>query len=166
MLPFAAAIEDKFLCINGGVGNIDSLIDIKNIERPARVRESQTIVDLLWSELGGDQNLGYKSHRASETEVEQFLEENGLDMIINTKDGLEDGVEESKCALSIFSVPNYGGRSNKGGILRINKNLQVIPHILKGSPSRKNEWLSENLKTNLTLNEGESELRRTMFQLV
>ena len=87
-------------------------------------------------------------------------------MIINTKDGLENGIEESKCALSIFSVANYGALNNKGGILRINKNLQVIPHILKGSPSRKNEWLSENLKTNLTLNEGESELRRTIFEVV
>ena len=70
LLPFAAAIEDKFLCLNGGVGNIESLIDIKNIERPARVRESQTIINLLYSELGGDQNLGYKSQKPSEAEVE------------------------------------------------------------------------------------------------
>lgn len=84
-------------------------------------------------------------------------------MIINTKDGLESGVEEGKCALSIFSVPNYAGKNNKGGILRINKNLQVIPHILKGSPTRKNEWLNDSLRTNLSLTEDEMELRKNMF---
>lgn len=86
-------------------------------------------------------------------------------MIINTKDGLENGVEENKCVLSIFSVPNYGSRANKGAILRINKNLQVIPHILKGSGQKPN-WLSEQPRANLSFTEEELSMRRTMFQLV
>lgn len=40
LLPLAAAVEDKFLCVNGGVGDIDSLVDIKNVARPVRVRDS------------------------------------------------------------------------------------------------------------------------------
>ena len=76
---------------------MESLIDIKNIERPVRVRENQTVIDLLWSDLGGSQNLGYESQKASESQVEQFLDENGIDMIINTKDGLENGIEENRC---------------------------------------------------------------------
>lgn len=40
LLPLAAAIEDKFLCINGSIGDIESLITIKNIIRPTKVREN------------------------------------------------------------------------------------------------------------------------------
>lgn len=63
-------------------------------------------------------------------------------MLINTKDALTNGVEENKCILSVFSVPNYPKQNNKGGILRINKNLEVVPHILKGSPSSKAIWVN------------------------
>lgn len=73
LLPLAAAIEDKFLCLSGGVGSVDSLIDIKDIERPVRVKESQIVMDLLWSESGGHEGLGYKCQRPSEEATEQFL---------------------------------------------------------------------------------------------
>jgi hypothetical protein len=26
LLPLAAAVEDKFLCVNGGIGNVGSLL--------------------------------------------------------------------------------------------------------------------------------------------
>ncbi len=40
LLPLAAAIEDKFLCVNGGIGDIEGLMSIKNIDRPVRVRDN------------------------------------------------------------------------------------------------------------------------------
>ena len=52
-------------------------------------------------------------------------------MIINCKDGLSNGLEESKFELSIFTVPNFGNKGNKGCMLKINKNLEVAPQILK-----------------------------------
>lgn len=67
--------------------------------------------------------------------MESFLDENGLDMIINNKDGLPNGLEESKYELSIFTVPNFGNKNNKGCMLKINKNLEVAPQILKSSQS-------------------------------
>lgn len=75
-------------------------------------------------------------------------------MLINTQDGLANGIEQSKYTLSIFSVPNYHKKNNKGGVLRINKNLSVIPQILKGSSS-KAIWVSEQQQTkaNIFLNE-------------
>lgn len=54
MLPLAAAIDDRFLCINGGLGNVNSLIDIKNIERPVNVAENEIVKNLLWSEQNGN----------------------------------------------------------------------------------------------------------------
>ena len=86
--------------------------------------------------------------------MEQFLEDNCLDMVINTRDGISNGVEENKCVLSVFSVPNYANKSNKGGILRINKNLEVIPQILKGSATSRSAWVSDqHAKANIAFTE-------------
>ena len=73
MLPLAAAIEDKFLCINSGIGSIPSLMEIKNIERPVKVKDSETVVDLLWSGCGGNKSLGYNSNKLTDDEMEPFL---------------------------------------------------------------------------------------------
>lgn len=65
-MPLVAAIEDKFLCVNSGIGTINNIIDIKNVVRPVRVKDSQVVTDLLWSESGGDHKLGYESHKCSD----------------------------------------------------------------------------------------------------
>lgn len=44
LLPLAAAIEDKFLCVNGGIGDISGLMDIKNVSRPVKVLENEIVM--------------------------------------------------------------------------------------------------------------------------
>ena len=44
-------------------------------------------------------------------------------MIIDTKDGLKNGVEDDGLILSISSIPNYANSLNKGCILKITKDL-------------------------------------------
>lgn len=118
------------------------------------MKNNQIVTDLLWSGCGGERNLGYESKKLNDDEIECFLEENVLDMLINTKDGLANGVEEGKCVLSVFSVPSYSKMNNNGSILRINKNLSVIPHVLKSSSSHKALWVSEQQsKTSIQLSE-------------
>ena len=51
------------------------------------------------------------------------------------------GVDEEKCTLSIFSVTNYAQSSNKAGILKINKNLSLVPYLLNSSPTKKGSWV-------------------------
>lgn len=84
-------------------------------------------------------------------------------MFINTKDGLQNGIEEGKSTLSVFSVSNYSKGNNKAGILRVNKDLNVVPYIIKGS-SNKINWVGENnFKINQNFSETEMEFRKTMF---
>lgn len=68
LLPLAAAIEDKFLCVNGGIGDINGLMDIKNVVRPTKVRENETVMELLWSDISDNGPLpeGYKAKRLSD----------------------------------------------------------------------------------------------------
>jgi protein phosphatase len=51
LLPLAAIIENKFLCVNGGIGEIGGLIDIKNVVRPVKVKESKIAMELLWADV-------------------------------------------------------------------------------------------------------------------
>ena len=74
LLPLAAAIEDQFLCINNGIGRIPDLIELKNIERPIKVKDSQVLINMFWPDKGSNELLGYKGEGYSETELEAFLE--------------------------------------------------------------------------------------------
>lgn len=68
-LPLAAAIEDQFLCVNNGIGKIKDLIELKDIERPVRVGESSTLVNMFWGDKGNHENLGYKGVEYTEDEL-------------------------------------------------------------------------------------------------
>ena len=61
-------------------------------------------------------------------------------MLINTRDGLKDGVSDTGNTLSIFSITNYGNTNNKAGVLKINKDLSLLPYLLNSSPSKKGQW--------------------------
>lgn len=67
LLPLAAAIQDKFLCVNGGIGDIEGLVNIKNIERPVKVKDNEIVMELLWSDVSDNAPLldGYKAKRLS-----------------------------------------------------------------------------------------------------
>lgn len=66
-------------------------------------------------------------------------------------------------------MSNFANKNNKGCILNINKNLQVMPQILKPNPiqsTKNHQWINENeTKVNLNLTENESAFRKTIFQI-
>jgi hypothetical protein len=69
LLPIAAAIEDKFLCLNGGFGSIGSLVEIKNVVRPVKVRENPVVMELLWADCLGKESTrlpGYKAKKLTD----------------------------------------------------------------------------------------------------
>lgn len=68
-LPLAVAIEDKYLCVNSGIGSIDNLTQIKEVIRPVKVRNSQIVMDLLWSGTPNQKNLNYESQPCSDEEI-------------------------------------------------------------------------------------------------
>jgi len=87
-------------------------------------------------------------------------------MLVNTRDGLPHGVDEEHHTLSVFSVTNYASTNNKAGILKINKNLSLVPYLLNSSPSKRGNWVTTlPVKTNLTFTSVESEIRAEMFEL-
>lgn len=55
-------------------------------------------------------------------------------------------------ALSVFSVSNYSKYNNKACILRVNKDLNVVPYMIKGMNSKVN-WIEGTFKPNHTFSE-------------
>jgi len=50
-LPVAAVIDDKILCMHGGLSpDLDSLARIRDIQRPVDVPDQGLLCDLLWSD--------------------------------------------------------------------------------------------------------------------
>ena len=50
-LPVAALLDDKIICMHGGLGHdLEKIESIKNIMRPTDVPESGLLCDLLWSD--------------------------------------------------------------------------------------------------------------------
>jgi hypothetical protein len=68
-LPLAAAIEDRFLCVSSGVGSINSLMEIKDVVRPVKVRNHQVVMDLLWSGTRDEKRLNYESKNCSDEDI-------------------------------------------------------------------------------------------------
>lgn len=62
---------------------------------------------------------------------------------------MAQSVEEEGHTLSVCSVSSSSQSSVKGGLLKINKNLSLVPYLLS-SASRKGGWVTDlQMKSNL-----------------
>mmetsp|Transcript_8998 Transcript_8998/g.15227 ORF Transcript_8998/g.15227 Transcript_8998/m.15227 type:complete len:108 (+) Transcript_8998:554-877(+) len=96
-LPVAALIEDKILCMHGGLSpDLRNLNQISKLQRPSMVPENGILCDLLWSDpasdnspyilniipkMWGDNERGV-SYVFSEKVVREFLEKHDLDLVV------------------------------------------------------------------------------------
>jgi serine/threonine-protein phosphatase PP1 catalytic subunit len=86
-LPVAAVVDDKILCMHGGLSpEMDSLDQIRAIERPADVPDQGLLCDLLWSDPDrdtkgwGDNDRGV-SYTFGADRVTEFLKKHDLDLV-------------------------------------------------------------------------------------
>jgi serine/threonine-protein phosphatase PP1 catalytic subunit len=86
-LPIAALIDDKILCMHGGLSpELNKIETIKNIVRPTDVPDTGLLCDLLWSDPDkevkewGENDRGV-SFTFGEDVVTRFLNRNDIDLI-------------------------------------------------------------------------------------
>ncbi|KAI6172453.1 Serine/threonine-protein phosphatase [Aphelenchoides besseyi] len=104
-LPFTALIDERILCMHGGLSpNLKSIEQLLNLPRPIDPSEAGLHIDLLWSDpdpampcggkdaLWGPSTRGISSHFNSAAVIEacRLL---GLDLIVRAHQVVQDGYE-------------------------------------------------------------------------
>ncbi|GAU21852.1 hypothetical protein TSUD_33480, partial [Trifolium subterraneum] len=86
-LPVAALIDEKILCMHGGLSpDLNSLDQIRNLKRPTDVPDTGLLCDLLWSDPskevpGWGMNDRGVSYTFGADKVSEFLQKHDLDLI-------------------------------------------------------------------------------------
>lgn len=152
-LPLAAIIEDKVICLHGGIGSsLKTVSQIEALSRPLEVVHEvsndlqQLIVDILWSDpTDSDLETGIQPNvirdpngtgnivKFGPDQVKEFLARNGLSLIIRAHECVMDGFERFAGGdlITVFSATDYCGRhKNAGAVLFFKKNLEIKPKLI------------------------------------
>ncbi|KAL0265615.1 UNVERIFIED_CONTAM: hypothetical protein PYX00_011328 [Menopon gallinae] len=159
-LPICALIDDKILCMHGGISpDLYSLDQIRSIVRPTEVPDEGLLCDLLWSDpepsiSGWGENDRGVSVTFGREVLENFLDRQDLDLICRAHQVVEDGYEffADKRLVTIFSAPNYCGEfDNAGAIMSVDENLVCSFQVLRPTDkTQSNSPISGGNKQNVT----------------
>ncbi|CAG5106712.1 Oidioi.mRNA.OKI2018_I69.chr1.g2967.t1.cds [Oikopleura dioica] len=132
-LPLAATIDDKIFCCHGGLSpHLETMEQIRRIERPTDVPGEGLVCDLLWSDpdkdaKGWEHNSARScAYRFNAEMVAEFLQKYDFDLICRAHEVKEDGYEffANRQLVTVFSAPNYcGNMDNAAAILSVDENL-------------------------------------------
>lgn len=131
-LPIASIVANKIFCVHGGLSpTLQSMDDIRNIQRPTDVPDFGLLNDLLWSDPADTPNEWEDNERGvsycfSKTAINKFLAKFNFDLICRAHMVVEDGYEffNDKSLVTVFSAPNYCGEfDNWGAVMAINEEL-------------------------------------------
>lgn len=130
-LPLAALVEDKILCMHGGLSpELQDLNQINKILRPIDVPDAGLICDLLWSDPARIEGWGDNERGVSFTfgpdVVKQFLSRHDLDLICRAHQVVEEGYEffADQKLVTVFSAPNYCGEyDNSAAMMTVDNDL-------------------------------------------
>jgi len=145
-LPIAALIDEKILCMHGGLSpELSNLDQIAKVVRPTEIPDSGLLCDLVWSDPDKDVRGWAESERGvsysfgSEV-VQSFLTKLDLDLICRAHQVVEDGYEffAKRQLVTVFSAPNYCGEfDNSAAIMSVDETLMCSFQIIKATEKTK-----------------------------
>ncbi|XP_063219965.1 serine/threonine-protein phosphatase 4 catalytic subunit isoform X4 [Bacillus rossius redtenbacheri] len=139
-------------CVHGGLSpSIQTLDQIRTIDRKQEVPHDGPMCDLLWSDPEDTQGWGVSPRGAGylfgSDVVAQFNAANDIDMICRAHQLVMEGYKWhfNETVLTVWSAPNYCYRcGNVAAILELNEHLQrdftifeAAPQESRGIPSKK-----------------------------
>ena len=139
-MPIAGLIEDRILCMHGGISpELENIQDINKIKRPTDIPDEGIMCDILWSDpeklISGwqdsDRGVSYIFGRDI---LEKFVEKQDIDLICRAHQVVEDGYEffANRKLVTIFTAPNYCGEfDNAGGAMKVDEDLMCSFIILE-----------------------------------
>mmetsp|Transcript_117660 Transcript_117660/g.366558 ORF Transcript_117660/g.366558 Transcript_117660/m.366558 type:complete len:327 (-) Transcript_117660:222-1202(-) len=143
-LPACAIIDDKVICMHGGLSqemmrqDVDTRNMVSSIQRPADIPDSGFLCDLLWSDPVETAGFGPNDRGVSVSfgpdVVHAFLRKEDLDLVVRAHQVVEDGYEffADRGLVTVFSAPNYCGEfDNAAAVLSIDESLVCSFQVLK-----------------------------------
>ncbi|KAK8627335.1 hypothetical protein V6N13_134948 [Hibiscus sabdariffa] len=130
-LPLTALIESQIFCMHGGLSpSLDTLDNIRALDRIQEVPHEGPMCDLLWSDPGDRCGWGISPRGAGYTfgqdVASQFNHTNGLSLVSRAHQLVMEGYNwcQDKNVVTVFSAPNYCYHcGNMAAILEIGENM-------------------------------------------
>ncbi|GJY56553.1 serine/threonine-protein phosphatase PP2A-2 catalytic subunit [Tanacetum coccineum] len=131
-LPLTALIESQIFCLHGGLSpSLDTLDNIRSLDRIQEVPHEGPMCDLLWSDPDDRCGWGISPRGAGYTFgqdiASQFNHTNGLTLISRAHQLVMEGFNwaQEKNVVTVFSAPNYCYRcGNMAAILEVGENME------------------------------------------
>ena len=131
-LPLTAVVENQIFALHGGLSpSIDSLDNIRQLDRVQEVPHEGAMCDLLWSDPDDRCGWGISPRGAGYTFgqdiAEQFLQTNGLKLIARAHQLVMEGYNWShnRNVVTIFSAPNYCYRcGNQAAVMEVDEHMK------------------------------------------
>ncbi|KAI1701826.1 calcineurin-like phosphoesterase domain-containing protein [Ditylenchus destructor] len=156
-MPFTALINQKFLCMHGGISpRLRTLDQLRNLPRPIEPSNDadddySMANDLIWADP--DPRMGAKetfkrsargtSYHFSEKALKNVLEKLKLEMVVRAHQVMMNGYEffgSEKKLVTVFSAPNYMGYvMNKAAVMKIDRNGSYTFTLIEPVPKPKEE---------------------------
>jgi protein phosphatase len=148
VMPLGAIVNDRILCLHGGIGPTTESIDsIAGIQRPIGIIDQDRALDILWSdpcdEIDGfsPSNRG-TGHFFGAAVLVAFLARNGFDLLVRGHECEDDGFgyHLDGRVLTVFSASGYcNSTNNKSAVLIVRsgsstpvpKNFKVLKWIFR-----------------------------------
>ena len=156
-LPIAAIIKDSIFCVHSGISENATLDSINAIKKPYSPETNKVAADLLWAQpniikeeyIGNNYTTQYRKLSYTADNVNKFLSDNKLSLVIRSKDSVQQGFERifNSKVMNIFSATNYlGTLGNNGGMLYVKRNLEIQPKVLTCDENNIT-WNNKNIST-------------------
>ncbi|CAE7764463.1 PPX2 [Symbiodinium sp. CCMP2456] len=131
-LALAALIEDRVFCVHGGLSPaINTLDDVRSIDRKQEVPHEGAMCDLMWSDPEDLDGWGLSPRGAGylfgADVVKGFNHTNGIELIGRAHQLVMDGYKWmfNEALVTVWSAPNYCYRcGNVAAILEFDENLK------------------------------------------
>uniref|UniRef100_A0A7S3J9F5 Serine/threonine-protein phosphatase n=1 Tax=Euplotes harpa TaxID=151035 RepID=A0A7S3J9F5_9SPIT len=152
-LPLTSVVEDQIFCLHGGLSpSIDTLDQVKQLDRVQEVPHEGPMCDLLWSDPDDRCGWGISPRGAGYTFgqdiSEQFNHTNNLKLIARAHQLVMNGYNwsQERNVVTIFSAPNYCYRcGNEAAIMEVDEHLKYT--FLQFDPAPRTDEPNVNKRT-------------------
>ncbi len=142
-ISLSAIIDNQIFCVHGGLSpSINSINQIRTIDRKQEVPHDGPMCDLLWSDPEEINGWGLSPRGAGylfgEDICTQFNHINKVDMIARAHQLVMEGykVMFNERLVTVWSAPNYCYRcGNVAAILELDENLNKAYKVFEAAPS-------------------------------